>query len=370
MVEKIIVSPGDVRGLGNIVDPNLVGDFETERCVLDEDTEVIQSTVLSIYTMSYSNINITLATSSASVTFGGSITLTATVLNGSTAVSGETVYFKYGADIIGTGTTNSSGKATTTYTPPLGGSYSFIATYAGKVSEPVTVTVNKINPSVSLAFANSYVYEGENLVCTATVTYQSEGLEGLLVSFKEGATVLGTGVTDADGTVTFTTNQLLLGNHNIVASTTATDVYNSVNSSSKTAHIIADNELTIQNFMVSMKLGQNMWRMYGDEGTVTCFNASINQAAEQLTVKTKNGKKVQGITVKFYHDDELVGSSLTNQNGIASRSISSAGIQTWPDEFVLSAVAEGTDYYTGCSKEYNTLIKETETTAACEDYVS
>lgn len=369
MVEKIIVSPGDVRGLGNIVDPKLVGDFETELCVLDEDTEVIQSTVLSIYTMSYSNINITLATSSASVTFGGSITLTATVLDGNTAVSGVTVYFKYGADIIGTGTTNSSGKATTTYTPSLGGSYSFIATYAGKVSEPVTVTVNKINPSVSLALANSYVYEGENLVCTATVTYQSEGLAGLTVSFKEGTTILGTGVTDSNGVVTFTTNTLQLGNHSIVASTTATEVYNSVNSSSKTAHIIADNELTIQNFTVNMRIGQNMWREYGDEGTVTCFTSYVNQAIERLTVKTKNGKPVQGITVKFYHDDELVGSSLTNQKGIVSRSIS-AGIQTWPDEFVLSAVAEGTDYYTGCSKEYNTLIKETETTLACEDYVS
>lgn len=369
MVEKIIVSPGDVRGQGNIVDPKLMGDFETELCILDEDTEVINSTVLSVWTMSYSNISISLAVNNATINFGSSVTLTATVLDGGTAVSGETVYFKYGADIIGTGTTNSSGKATTTYTPPLGGSYSFIATYAGKVSEPVTVTVNKINPSVSLALANSYVYEGENLVCTASVTSNNEALEGIGVSFKEGSTILGTGVTGEDGTVTFTTNQLLLGNHNITATTTSTEIYNSVTSSSKTAHIIADNELTIQNFRVAMRIGQNMWREYGDEGTVTCFTSYVNQATEMLTVKTKNGKKVQGITVKFYHDDELVGSSLTNQNGIVSMNISSAGIQTWPDEFVLSAVAEGSDYYTGCSKEYNTLIKETETTVSCEGYV-
>ena len=368
MVEKIIVSPGDVRGLGNIVDPKLVGDFETELCVLDEDTEVIQSTVLSIYTMSYSNINITLATSSASVTFGGSITLTATVLDGSTAVSGETVYFKYGADIIGTGTTNSSGKATTTYTPPLGGSYSFIATYEGKVSEPVTVTVNKINPSVSLVFADDYVYEGENLVCTATVTYQSEGLEGLLVSFKEGATVLGTGVTDSNGVVTFTTNTLQLGNHSIVASTTATDVYSSVNSSSKTAHIIADNELTVNKFTWAMYV-PNQWRAQQEYGTVGCFSSAAQQAKEYLYVKTKNGVAVQGITVKFYHGDTLVGTSMTNQNGMATHSLTTSDVVELNNEFVLSAVVEGTDYYTGCTKEYGTIIRENATTQACEDYV-
>lgn len=368
MVEKIIVSPGDVRGQGNIVDPKLMGDFETELCVLDEDTGVINSTVLSVWTMSYSNISISLAVNNATINFGSSVTLTATVLDGGTAVSGETVYFKYGADIIGSGTTNSSGKATTTYTPQLGGTYSFIATYAGKVSEPVTVTVNKINPTVTLTLANSYVYEGENLVCTASVTSNNAALEGIGVSFKEGSTILGTGVTGEDGTVTFTTNQLLLGNHNITAATTSTEIYNSVTSSSKTAHIIADNELTIKNFRVAMMVG-NMWSFYGDEGTVTCFGNYVTRATEGVTVRTKNDKPVQGITVKFYHDETLVGTSLTNRDGIATHPITQTDISTWPDEFVLSAVVEGTDYYTGCSKEYNTMIKETTTTLDCEGYV-
>ena len=368
MVEKIIVSPGDVRGQGNIVDPKLMGDFEMELCVLDEDTEVINSTVLSVWTMSYSNISISLAVNNATINFGSSVTLTATVLDGGTAVSGETVYFKYGADIIGSGTTNSSGKATTTYTPQLGGTYSFIATYAGKVSEPVTVTVNKINPTVTLTLANSYVYEGENLVCTASVTSNNEALEGIGVSFKEGSTILGTGVTGEDGTVTFTTNQLLLGNHNITAATTSTEIYNSVTSSSKTAHIIADNELTIQNFRVMIRIGNSTYP-YGDAGTVTCLSNAASYINEVLMVKTKNGKTVQGVTVKFYHDEDLVGTTVTTDSGEASHKVSSTEVRMLPDEFVLSAVVEGTGYYTGCSKEYNTMIKETTTTFDCEGYV-
>ena len=86
-------------------------------------------------------------------------------------------------------------------------------------------------------------------------------------------------------------------------------------------------------------------------------------------MRTKNGQRVQGITVKFYHDDTLVGTSMTNQNGMATHSLTTSDVVELKDEFVLSAVVEGTDYYTGCTKEYGTIIRENATTQACEDYV-
>ena len=126
MVEKIPVRPEEVRGLGNIIIPKSLEDYETYESVLAEGSDEVYGTV---YTMSYNHVpdfdgivlssdkdilsyaDSDVASISAQLTYGGE----------PVAVSGETVTFEVRkvsddslVETLTSGTTNSSGIATTT----------------------------------------------------------------------------------------------------------------------------------------------------------------------------------------------------------------------------------------------------------------
>ena len=89
----------------------------------------------------------TLTSSKTTMSTSDTATLTATVLDNTTAISGITVTFKEGTTTLGTGITNSSGVATYSYTPSSAGSKVITATttatsiYPSSTSSSVTITV-------------------------------------------------------------------------------------------------------------------------------------------------------------------------------------------------------------------------------------
>lgn len=139
MVEKIPVRPESVRGLGNIISPaKTLEDFSVFNSKL--------SYVDGFYTMEYvSNVSVTLTSDKSILSYadGDSATLTVTVLEDSSAVSGETVEFYRYVDgtndvLLGSDVTDSNGEATYSYaSASIGdvGLYAKVRTFVSKTYE-------------------------------------------------------------------------------------------------------------------------------------------------------------------------------------------------------------------------------------------
>ena len=93
MADKIIVTPGKVRGLGNIVSERSKADYEKyhSAVAVGDSDDTIPS---NIYVLKYDLGGIVLTVSSQLVNAGGTVTVTAT-LTGSNGnpISGESINF-------------------------------------------------------------------------------------------------------------------------------------------------------------------------------------------------------------------------------------------------------------------------------------
>ena len=163
--------------------------------------------------------------------FGQSTTLTATVAQtaGTTTPTG-TVTFKDGAVTLGTVALNGSGVATlsTSALTVAGSPHSLTASYAGVAntfgassSNTVTQVVNQASTTttVALTTGTSPSVFGQSLMFTATVAAVAPGAGTPTgtVTFKDGASPIGTGTLNGSGQATLTTTTLAVGPHSITA---------------------------------------------------------------------------------------------------------------------------------------------------------
>jgi hypothetical protein len=171
----------------------------------------------------------TLSASPASSTYGTSVTFTATVgpTSGTGTPSG-TVTFSDGGTNLGTGTLDTSGKATFATSTLSAGSRSLTATYGGNstfggsASAPLAYAVTKANTSTSVSSNNSASAYGQSVTFTATV---SPSAATGTVQFFDGGTSLGT-ATLSGGRASVSTSSLAVGNHSITATYNGNSNYN------------------------------------------------------------------------------------------------------------------------------------------------
>jgi len=155
---------------------------------------------------------------------GQAVTLTATVSPVAPAAGTPTgtVTFLDGATSLGTGTL-SGGQATLATSLLASGTHSITVTYAGdsnflgSTSSAASITIQQTT-TTTLIVAPNPANAGQLVTLTATVAGSSGAPTGELVTFLDGATVLGTGTLSAGGTATFTTPSLAAGNHSLSAS--------------------------------------------------------------------------------------------------------------------------------------------------------
>lgn len=179
-----------------------------------------------VLTRSKADTETTLASSPNPSKFGQSVTFTASVSvtpPGSGTPTG-TVTFKDGQTTLGTGDLDSSGQATFTTSALSVGSHSITAEYGGdsnfngSTSAALAQTVEKADTEVSLASSPNPSTSGQSVTFTATVSAASgAGSPTGTVTFKDGATTLGTGTLDSSGKATLTTSTLAVGSHSITA---------------------------------------------------------------------------------------------------------------------------------------------------------
>lgn len=134
---------------------------------------------------------------------------------------GETITFKQGTTVLGTGTL-SSGTATLQYSAlgvgakAVKAAYSGDASFAGSASETDDQIVSKASTTTGLVSSlNPSNYE-QSVTFTATVTPAFGGMPTGTVVFKDGSTTLKS-VPLSAGVANYTTTKLAVGSHNITA---------------------------------------------------------------------------------------------------------------------------------------------------------
>ena len=227
----------------------------------------------------------TLVASATQVTFGQTITFTASVapVSGSGVPTGS-VIFNDGGTQIGTGGLNSSGVAAFS-TSSLGvGSHSVTAVYSGdanfsgSTSASVAVTVAapaKTTTTTSLSASAMQLTSGQSVTFTVGVAPQSgSGTPTGSVAFLDGSSQIGMGTLNA-GAASFNTANLSVGSHAISAAYSGDSNYAASSSSSLNVTVAAppaaDYSLTMSNSSLSVAKGAS--------GTLT------------ITVTSKNGFK-------------------------------------------------------------------------------
>lgn len=145
------------------------------------------------------------------ITYGSTVTLTVTLLDAERQpISGETVTIYEGETSKGTGTTGSDGEAEITVSGLNVGTHTLKATYDEYTSNNVTVTVNKIIPTITASADDDSVVWGENIVLEGVLSVGS----GETVKLYDGVTLIDDNITTTtDGAFTKTISQATVGNH-------------------------------------------------------------------------------------------------------------------------------------------------------------
>jgi type II secretory pathway pseudopilin PulG len=188
-------------------------DAESEVRQFTITPRVIQSALTQIPT------TLTLGVSPSSAGYGTLITMTAAVFP---SVASGDVTFLDGGSSIGTSAIMANGQATYTVTSLIVGSHSLTAVYSGdtnynqSTSADRSLTITQATPAIMLASSANPSTIGQSVTFTATVTpNEATGT----VTFKNGATQLGSPVALSSGIATYATggSDLPLGNNAITA---------------------------------------------------------------------------------------------------------------------------------------------------------
>jgi len=199
----------------------LTGGTHSITAVYSGDTNYTASTSsASTLTVNKAASSVTDSASPATITFGSSTTLSATVtgVTGGVTPTG-TVSFYNGATLIGTGTITAGVASVATTTLPVG-TDSITAVYNGDGNyttsttvTAATVTVNQATSTIGVAANPATITYGAATLLTATVT---PAAASGTVTFKDSGVTIGTG-TLSGGIATYNATALAGGTHSITA---------------------------------------------------------------------------------------------------------------------------------------------------------
>ena len=249
---------------------------------------------------------------------GQPVTFTASVMAGRGTPTG-TVTFLDGTTTLAFVTLDGSGNTLFTTSDLSSGRHVITAVYSGddtysssSFSTLQTVGSSSLNESAVFLTSSAYTaLSSQSVTFTATVSGGSPTPTGT-VTFLDGITVLGTATLDGNGHATFTTADLTLGSHDILAVYSG-DSNNSGNASSLTQAIVQASSTT------SLSSSANP----SPSGQPVTFTATV--ASQDPNAPTPTG------TVAFYDGTTLLGTgTLTLVNG------------QWQASFTTSALGLGT----------------------------
>ena len=309
MVEKIIINPEEIRGLGNIVSSNhSLEDYKVYMSTLEEGTAEIEGVETVVYEMDPlgSDISIALTLSASTISIGGTVTVTATVTEDESPVSGVSVSFKQGDTVLGSSTTNSSGVATYTYTGAEVGTYTIRATYNNVYSNAETLLVDKVNTTTTFTATPAMVTVGGDIVMTATVLDENsnpvnnEYVE-FYVYYGGHSIALAPRKTNSSGVATYTWKTNRTGDMEAYAIFQNCPNYNS----SESNHV----PVSIDSHTYSLQFSESSYTATGGTCTVS-------------VLLEKDSAPLANAEVTFSSDESSTVTATTGSDGVASATIS------------------------------------------------
>ena len=256
---------------------------------------------------------ITLSATPSTITIGGSTSLTATVtLEDENPGVGRSVRFYDGETLLGSSVTDSNGIAVYTYTPGSVGSLSCTAVCDSVTSSSVTVTVNKITPTLSLASDALTPLIDEAYVLSGVLSAGS----GKTVKIYEGETLLDTVTTSAGGAYSKSVTKSVTGSFTYSAVFEGDSTYNNVTSSSVT--VVVEDGQTPTPASITVASNKDILSYY-DEDTATITATVLD--AHNIPCPDET------VTFTFKHGNTTIETQTadTDSNGVATVSYSSAG---------------------------------------------
>jgi parallel beta-helix repeat protein len=171
------------------------------------------------------------------------VTMIATVSSAYTVPSG-TVTFMAGGAVLASATVGANGVASGVATSLHAGTYLVTAVYGGSTeyaastSNALTLAVLAGNTTTSLSAAPKPAAPGQSIILAAQVSGALSGipLTGT-VTFKEGATILGTANVGTNGLASFSIATLLTGTHSITSTYGGSSDYNGSTSQSLAVNV-------------------------------------------------------------------------------------------------------------------------------------
>lgn len=237
---------------------------------------------------------LTVATSATPSAYGSAVTFTATISNNATG----TITFSDSGTSIGSGTISGS-TATYTTSSLAAGAHTITASYAANTdfnavtSSPITQTVNKVTPTLTVSSSVNPSSYSQSVTFTAAI---SNGATGT-VTFYDSGTSIGTG-TISSGSATFAISTLATGTHTITVGYAANTDFNAVTSSPLTQTV----KMTLPTISVSTSVTPTIYSTAvtftallssGPTGTVTFYDSStiigtgtISGTSATLTIAT------------------------------------------------------------------------------------
>jgi hypothetical protein len=243
-------------------------------------TQVVNSGVIATTTALSSSLNPS--------TFGDNVTFTATV---SPAGSTGTVQFFDGASSLGTaalsgGTASLSTSTLSVASHSITAVYSGDASHTGSTSPALTQVVGTSGATAtSLVSTPNPSTFGQSVVLLATVSPTSgAGTPTGTVTFKEGATILGSSPLDSNGRGTISTSSLAVGVHSITAEYGG-DATHSASSSAPASQTVNQANTT-----TTVKSNRNP----SNAGRAVTFTATVSPSAATGAVQFFDGAVLMG----------------------------------------------------------------------------
>lgn len=176
---------------------------------LDFEGNTYQNSEYGLVTVTKTATSMAVSLDKSTVSIGDTVTIQAALTANGAGIEGQAVVFSIGGNTIGSGTTDSSGRAVTTYTASVSpGTYTVQASFAetntylsstGSANLIVTAT-----PTTLTLSTPSSLTQGSSITLTATLT-DSKGnpIQGQSVQFLVNGTLIGSATTDVSGKASF-----------------------------------------------------------------------------------------------------------------------------------------------------------------------
>ncbi len=297
-------------------------------------------------TLTVSKAPTTLVADDQTITYGQTVTLTATLTSGGTPVAGRTIDFMVDGVSVGSGTTDASGLATYTYTPSdSSGTYTIEASFAGdgyylSSSDMATLTVNKA--PTTLAADDQTITYGQSVTLTATLTSGGAPVAGRTIAFTVDGVSVGSGITDASGVARYTyTPGLAVGTYTIEAA------------------FVGDGYYLASTDTATLTVNKAPTTLVADDQTIT-----YGQSVTLTATLTSGGNPVKGRAISFAVNGLSVGSGTTDASGVASYTYTPTDP---PGTYTIAASFAGDGYYRSSSDTAVLTINKLPTTLVVDD---